>query len=103
MLEYCEEPYLCRRMMQLLYLGEDFDASECNEMCDNCRTQLQPTHRDVTEEAQRLIECIENITSNRGKVTLTKLVELAKGSTPTSVWLFKELIERHKGFLRSMN
>jgi bloom syndrome protein len=29
-LEYCEEPYLCRRMFQLSFLGEAFDMSHCN-------------------------------------------------------------------------
>ena len=29
MLEYCEEPYLCRRMMQLAYLGEQFAMERC--------------------------------------------------------------------------
>ena len=29
-LDYCEEPYLCRRKMQLNFLGEDFDETRCN-------------------------------------------------------------------------
>jgi bloom syndrome protein len=36
-LDYCEEPHLCRRKMQLLFLGEEFDESRCQGMCDNCR------------------------------------------------------------------
>jgi bloom syndrome protein len=28
-LEYCEEPYICRRKMQLNFLGEDFDEKKC--------------------------------------------------------------------------
>jgi bloom syndrome protein len=37
-LEYCEEPYICRRQMQLSFLGEnDFQAKLCQKMCDNCR------------------------------------------------------------------
>lgn len=36
-LEYCEEPYICRRKMQLSFLGEDFNERNCNKMCDNCR------------------------------------------------------------------
>ena len=40
MLEYCEEQYLCRRFMQLRFLGEDFKSENCNGMCDNCRAGL---------------------------------------------------------------
>ena len=29
-LEYCEETYLCRRKMQLQFLGEAFNSSNCN-------------------------------------------------------------------------
>ena len=28
-LEYCEEPYMCRRKMQLQFLGEDFESKNC--------------------------------------------------------------------------
>ena len=36
-LDYCEEPYICRRKMQLKFLGEEFSESLCNAMCDNCK------------------------------------------------------------------
>ena len=36
-LEYCEEPYACRRKLQLQFLGEEFDEQKCDKMCDNCR------------------------------------------------------------------
>ena len=44
MLEYCEEPFLCRRMMQLQFLGETSFSSElCMRMCDNCKQGLSIT------------------------------------------------------------
>ena len=36
-LEYCEDSVMCRRKMQLSFLGEDFEAQDCHKMCDNCR------------------------------------------------------------------
>lgn len=48
MLSYCEEPFLCRRKMQLEYLGEEFDSKVCNHMCDNCRKYLDVEMDDVT-------------------------------------------------------
>jgi superfamily II DNA helicase RecQ len=35
-IEFCEEPYLCRRKVLLNYLSEDFRAQNCNHFCDNC-------------------------------------------------------------------
>ena len=38
MVMYCEDRFECRRKFQLSYLGEtDFDISECNKTCDNCK------------------------------------------------------------------
>tara|TARA_B110000196_G_scaffold248019_1_gene217095 strand:- start:82 stop:2265 length:2184 start_codon:yes stop_codon:yes gene_type:complete len=31
------ETSMCRRKYLLYYFGEEFDAEECNEMCDNCK------------------------------------------------------------------
>lgn len=36
-LQYCEEPYECRRKLQLNFLGEKHDGNCGN--CDNCKTK----------------------------------------------------------------
>lgn len=55
MLEYCEEPFLCRRKMLLNFLGEEFDASKCmfqhkgnTIMCDNCKEKNLVINQDVS-------------------------------------------------------
>lgn len=50
-LEYCEEPYICRRKMQLHFLGEPFDENKCKGMCDNCKTGKKVVEQDYTKEA----------------------------------------------------
>ena len=50
-MEYCEEPYLCRRKMQLEFLGEAFDANSCKGMCDNCRQGLKVVEKDYTADS----------------------------------------------------
>lgn len=57
-LEYCEETYLCRRKMQLQFLGEGFDARNCGKMCDNCRQGLQVVEQDYSSEALKILEFI---------------------------------------------
>ena len=50
-LEYCEEPFLCRRKMQLQFLGEEFDESNCPRNCDNCKAGFRVTANDLTQQA----------------------------------------------------
>jgi ATP-dependent DNA helicase RecQ len=37
------ETSICRRQYLLHYFGEEYDASHCNEMCDNCRNPKEKT------------------------------------------------------------
>lgn len=69
MLEFCEEPYLCRRKVLLNYLDEDFRSKECNVMCDNCKKDLQVAEIDFTEHARYIVALIES--SVRKKLDLT--------------------------------
>lgn len=57
-LEYCEEPFICRRKMQLNFLGEEFDEKNCNQMCDNCRQGLKLIDRDYTAEATIIVQFV---------------------------------------------
>ena len=57
-LEYCEEPYLCRRKLQLEFLGEAFNSSSCKGMCDNCRQGLEVVEKDFTTEATSIAKLV---------------------------------------------
>lgn len=37
------ETSICRRQYLLHYFGEEYDASNCNDMCDNCRNPKEKT------------------------------------------------------------
>jgi bloom syndrome protein len=50
-LNYCEEPFECRRKLQLNFLGEEFDSKKCKRMCDNCKKGLHVVKRDVSQDA----------------------------------------------------
>jgi superfamily II DNA helicase RecQ len=71
MLEFCEEPYLCRRKVLLNYLDEDFRSKQCNTMCDNCKKGLRTEEREYTEEARYVVAMVES--SIRKKMDLTIL------------------------------
>ena len=70
-LDYCEEPYICRREMQLNFLGEEFDAkTHCKKMCDNCKKNKKVVERDCTVEAKKLIELLREFERYSANVTL---------------------------------
>lgn len=48
-IEFCEEPYLCRRKILLNYLSEDFRTRDCRRSCDNCLKDLKVAELDFTE------------------------------------------------------
>ena len=68
-LDYCEEPFLCRRKLQLEFLGEKFDEKKCHQMCDNCMQNLKVVDSDVSMEAKKLLTLIIDFTQNSCDVT----------------------------------
>ena len=54
----------CRRRFLLHYFGEEYDDSNCNNMCDNCR---HPKERiEVTTELQQALNSINILKENYG-------------------------------------
>tara|TARA_B100001758_G_C18412998_1_gene617246 strand:+ start:123 stop:2306 length:2184 start_codon:yes stop_codon:yes gene_type:complete len=50
------ETSICRRKYLLYYFGEEFDAKECNKMCDNCKSPKLKT--EGKKFVKLLLECI---------------------------------------------
>lgn len=65
----------CRRKLLLHYFGEEFDADNCNKMCDNCRHPKEL--KEVTSEAVSALKAIE---LTDGKVAIDHVVNLLKGN-----------------------
>ena len=87
MLEYCEEPNLCRRMMQLQFLGEAFSNELCMRMCDNCRRGQQITQMDKSREAIILLQCVQGINEQKSKISVTQLIDLMRGKKVSGAFL----------------
>lgn len=59
-LDYCEEPFECRRKLQLNFLGEQFDKKNCHKMCDNCRQGKKLAEKDVTRDASKIVRLVQD-------------------------------------------
>lgn len=69
-LDYCEEPFTCRRKLQLSFLGEEFDESKCKRQCDNCKKHLKVVEVDLTEEAIKIVKMVIDFGQNNASVTV---------------------------------
>ncbi|XP_047337358.1 ATP-dependent DNA helicase Q-like 4A [Impatiens glandulifera] len=59
MVSYCENDVECRRLLQLIHLGEKFDSVNCKKTCDNCSKMKELVEKDVTEIAKQLVELVK--------------------------------------------
>ncbi len=68
MMAYAETA-TCRRKFLLHYFGEEFDADDCNDMCDNCRHPKQRI--EVKPEMLKALKAIEILGENYGISLMT--------------------------------
>lgn len=74
----------CRRKLMLHYFGENFDASNCNGKCDNCR---YPKERyDGIKEATLGLQAVQQVNEKFG---LTHLVNILRGSNNQQVSIYE--------------
>lgn len=78
-LEFCEEPYLCRRKILLNYLGEDFRSKHCNMNCDNCRKALKIGEVDYTEQARVIVYLVESAIKKKMDLTAIQICNFLRG------------------------
>ena len=57
-MNYCEEPYICRRKLQLNFLGESFDIKLCDKMCDNCKKRQKIKQVETTDECKFILNLV---------------------------------------------
>ena len=81
---YFSESSQCRRKSLLHYFGENFDAENCNKMCDNCRNPREK--EDVTDD---LIMALKTIEFTSGKVGLKHVVDLLIGKASVDIKAYK--------------
>ncbi|VDP23318.1 unnamed protein product [Schistosoma margrebowiei] len=91
MVSYCENQIDCRRKQMLSHFGEAFDSATCGTivgcLCDNCqlsdRRRLE--HRDVTEDAIKIVRTVELFVRSRRNVTVNYLVDIFRGAKTSQI------------------
>lgn len=71
----------CRRKFLLHYFGEEFNASDCNCMCDNCKHPKEKL--DVTNDTTLALQIIKAVKENHDLPYVTKLLIGKKGKEVT--------------------
>jgi bloom syndrome protein len=96
MVRYCENKIDCRRVLQLQYFGEIFDAHHCkrsNAACDNCKQGVLEK-ANVTDFATALLQGVRRLSCrqrhDQKNFTINHLVEIVRGmkskKVKTSLW-----------------
>ncbi|HLP53221.1 MAG TPA: DNA helicase RecQ [Chitinophagales bacterium] len=71
----------CRRKFLLHYFGEEFNAKDCNCMCDNCKSPKEKL--DVTADTTLALTVIKAVKENHDLPYVTKLLIGKKGKEVT--------------------
>ncbi|CAD8184405.1 unnamed protein product [Paramecium octaurelia] len=76
MQQFCYDRVQCRRVLQLSYLGENFDKTLCNKKCDNCQREDEKAEKiDLTKEALKILDCLDKL-----QLTENQLIQCLKGA-----------------------
>ena len=82
---YCENKSDCRRKQVLAYFGENFEAVDCKERCDNCQSGSNFHALDVTQLAAFAVKIVQNLAAYGQQVTLLYCIDVFRGSRSSKV------------------
>ncbi|MDC3406125.1 DNA helicase RecQ [Bacteroidia bacterium] len=88
----------CRRKSLLHYFGENFDADNCDKMCDNCRNP-----RKTEEATDSLVAVLKTIQFTDGKVGLKHIINILIGKASPEVKAYKHNLNPLFGFGKEKN
>ncbi|HYG52700.1 MAG TPA: DNA helicase RecQ [Flavobacteriales bacterium] len=76
------ETSLCRRKYLLYYFGEEFDETQCNKQCDNCKNPREKFNGQ--EEVELLLEAVaETKEKHKGRYLISLLIGDANSEVKT--------------------
>ncbi|KAJ6455952.1 P-loop containing nucleoside triphosphate hydrolase protein, partial [Mycena vitilis] len=79
MVQYCEEKFVCRRVLLLRHFGEFFDQHNCGGYCDNCRNADRLVSRDLSTEARIIVTLVQTLQDRRENVSVPQCIQLVRG------------------------
>ncbi len=78
------ESSVCRRKILLNYFGEEYDTSQCTDMCDNCNKP-----KDLIEAKTEAVQCLKIIKGLDEQFTMDYLMNIIIGKPNTQVKMFR--------------
>ncbi|XP_068210020.1 ATP-dependent DNA helicase Q1-like [Palaemon carinicauda] len=87
LISYCLDGIRCRRNVIAEHFDERWDASDCNGMCDHCRTPRETKNLDLKGYSEQLLMILTKALSKDQRLTGQKLVDawLGKGAKDARV------------------
>ncbi|XP_064116589.1 ATP-dependent DNA helicase Q1-like [Macrobrachium nipponense] len=87
LISYCLDGNRCRRNVIAEHFDERWDASDCNGMCDHCRTPRETKNLDLRVFSEQLLMILTKALSKNQRLTGQKLVDawLGKGAKDARV------------------
>ncbi|KAJ5773246.1 hypothetical protein N7457_008142 [Penicillium paradoxum] len=77
--QYCENRSDCRRVQVLAYFAEYFRREDCNNTCDNCKSDSVFEVHDFTEQASWAIKIVRQFQNTTEKVTVLYCCDILRG------------------------
>ncbi|OQE47421.1 hypothetical protein PENCOP_c001G08890 [Penicillium coprophilum] len=77
--QFCENRSDCRRVQVLAYFAEYFRREDCNNTCDNCKSDLVFELHDFTEQASWAIKIVRQFQNTQEKVTVLYCCDILRG------------------------
>ncbi|KAJ5316776.1 hypothetical protein PENANT_c016G08822 [Penicillium antarcticum] len=78
--QFCENRSDCRRVQVLAYFNEYFRRDDCNNTCDNCKSDLVFEVHDFSEQASWAIKIVRHLQMEKAKVTVLYCVDILRGA-----------------------
>jgi bloom syndrome protein len=77
-IQFCENKSDCRRAQVLNYFSEQFRPEDCNQTCDNCRSDATYEEQDLTQYAVAALNLVAQVEDN--KVTKLQCIDAFRGA-----------------------
>lgn len=78
MIDYLEESCMCRRKLQLYFLGEQFKTRDCKKNCDNWEKDYVLREVNVTTEAKVIVDFVREV--GQPQITIMQIIPILRGN-----------------------